>query len=171
MEGNTGAQGTEAPKPVPVELKLPEGFKETPALAQFKTLAGEVGLKSESAQKIFDVYQKAQAEQQEAQVADWKQQQTKWVESLKADKDFGGQAFDANIGLVKRAINKFATPELRELFNNTWVGNHPAVVRLLHAVGKTLSEDTVAGTSGASGIAPTKEEQLKALYPTHFKKD
>lgn len=168
--GGTGAKGTEAPKPAAVELKLPEGFKETPALAQFKALAGEAGLKSEVAQKIFDTYVEAEKQRGDAQLADWKQQQTKWADSLKADKEFGGAAFGENLALAKRAIGKFGNPELTNLLNTTWVGNHPGIVKLLRAVGKSMSEDSVSGTSGASGQAPTQQDQLQVLYPTHYAK-
>lgn len=167
-DGSAGAKGAEAPKPV--EIRLPEGFKETPAFAEFKQAAGEAGLTSEAAQKIFGTYLKAQTQQQESQLTDWKAQQAKWIEGLRTDKEFGGTAYDTNMATAKRAVEKFGTAELRDVLNKSWVGNHPAVIRFFHAVGKSMAEDTVAGTSAAGAGPPSPEDQLKVLYPTHFQK-
>jgi hypothetical protein len=54
--------------PVEVEFKVPEGVKPDDALiAQFKPIAKELGLKSEGAQKLVDLYAATVKAQGEAQ--------------------------------------------------------------------------------------------------------
>lgn len=177
-----GAAGTQKPdgekKPdAPAEfdpkaLKVPDGFERDEAvLGEFAKTAKELGLKQDGAQKLFDLYaSQAQAAQKKADEA-VAAEHAKWLETLKADKEFGGQAFDGNVAHVKRAMTKYASPELRKFFDETGLGNHPELVKFAARIGKAMAEDSVGGTTGGGPAGANDEEaRLRKLYPTMFPK-
>lgn len=135
-------------------LKPPEGLEAGDALAKFETLAKEAGLKPEAAQAAVELWaaeaKASQAKATAAQAAQLDQLHASWTTALKADREVGGAEFDANTQVARRAMAKFATPELRGFLEETGLGNHPELVRFMFRVGKALSEDSVAGTAGGN---------------------
>jgi hypothetical protein len=166
---NTDAVRTAEPKDVPLELKLPEGFEPGAGLDEFKGLAKELGLKPEAAQKLVDF----QAKQALAEREQMEKLHAGWLQSMKADKEFGGVQFDANAQLARKAMLKFATPELRTFLNESGLGDHPELVRLMYRVGKAIGEDSIAGVTSAppGPTEPDPQARLRALYPTMFQKE
>lgn len=165
--GKSAAEAT----PAALELKLPDGFEPNDELlTQFKAHATELGLKSEGAQKLFDLYAGAQAAQAKAQSDAAEAQHKGWLEALKTDKEVGGAQFEANKQTAFKAMVKFGAndPELRELLNSG-LGDHPALVRLMYRVGKSIDEDSISGTSSGAGngkAGPMSDEALAlAMYP------
>lgn len=75
--------------------------------------------------------------QQEAALA----QVNEWSAQSKADKEFGGDRFDANLAIAKKSMLAFASPALVELLNTTGLGNHPEVIRMFYKSGLAISED------------------------------
>lgn len=153
------------PTPAPIELKLPDGFDaQDPVLGDFKKLAGEVGLDSAKAQKLFDLYAKAQAPVAQMQ-SEYQAEQKSWVEAV--HKEFGtGDKLSAAVKVANQAVVKFGGPELAKFLADSGFGNHPALVRAFHAVGRQMSEDTTAGTS--SPPSPPRSNPLATMYPTMF---
>lgn len=135
----------------PAEITLPEDVDLDPDLL--------TAFKAGDPQKIADAYLAAQEKGREA----YAQEQAKWVEELKADKEFGGAGFDANVKLAQRAVAKFGTPELVTLLNATKLGSHPEVVRLFHRLAKADAEDSLAGTTSTEP-KPGREDALRKLY-------
>ena len=83
------------------------------------------------------------------------QQRQAWIEEVKADKEFGGNQLNANRAQVRKALDKFGTPELSTFLDASGLGDHPEVLRLLYRVGKRLGEDIFvsgapAGTAGTT---------------------
>lgn len=71
-----------------------------------------------------------------------------WAETVKADKELGGDKLDQTLATAKKAID-LGPPELKEMLNVTGLGNHPAVVKWAYTIGKALSEDRfVTGKAG-----------------------
>lgn len=60
------------------------------------------------------------------------------TETLK--KEWGAD-FDKNLELTKRGWKKFADTEFDAFCDETGVGNHPALVKFIHNVGKAMGED------------------------------
>lgn len=84
----------------------------------FEPIAKELGLSQEQAQKLVDIYPQIQQQQAEArskQVADWGEQ-------VKADKEIGGDKFNASVGAAQRALDQFGNTELREYLNASGPG-------------------------------------------------
>lgn len=161
-----GEEGQAEADAAPLDVKLPDGVEADPdLLGALRTVAKESGLKGEHAQQLADAYvaaqQRAEAKSREA----WEQQQQAWVQELKAAKDFGGGAFDRNVQVANRAIERFGSKELREVLNATGLGNHPEVLRFALRVGKALAEDSIGDVGvGATPQAPTLETALRARY-------
>lgn len=157
-----------AAEPTAYELKYPEGVAADDAtFGKFKELAQKTGLKADGAQQIVDFFvesQKAASEQQKLAV---EQAQKQWVEAAKADKEFGGPQFDANIQVAQKALHKFGDSEITELLERTGLGNHPAFVRWAYRIGKSISEDSIAGASapGTASAAQSDDAFLRGLYP------
>jgi len=125
--------------PEKYEFAAPEGQAlDANALAVFEPIAKELGLTQEQAQKLVDIYPQIQQQQAEA----WSKQIADWGEQVKADKEIGGDKFNASVGLAQRALDQFGNPELREYLNASGLGNHPALVRFCARVGKSMAEDS-----------------------------
>ena len=138
--------------PEKYEFTPPEGQElDANALAVFEPIAKELGLSQEQAQKLVDIYPQIQQQQAEA----WSKQVADWGEQVKADKEIGGDEFNASVGAAQRALDQFGNTELREYLNASGLGNHPALVRFCAKVGKAMAEDTfvVPGQGGQRSAA------------------
>lgn len=139
--------------PETYEFKAPEGQQfDTTFLKTFEETARELNLSQDNAQKIIDklspVLQQTQMERIEAV-------RNEWADTAKVDKEFGGDKLNENLAVAKQALDKFGTPELKQLMNESGLGNHPEVVRFFYRAGKAISEDTVVtGNKGNSSGAP-----------------
>lgn len=165
-----GQPGTAAP--ADLEIKLPDGVKADEAmLSGFKQLAKESGLKGEVAQKVVDMYVAAQQAAEKKAVEAYETERQGWAKALETDKEFGGKDMAANKAIARKAVAKYGTPELRQLFEETGLGNHPELVRFFYRVGKADGEDTVTVAAGAAGGEQTEEQKLRTRYPSMFPKE
>ena len=149
----TKAEGEQEKKPEGApesyEFKAPEGvtFDDT-VIGAFSEVARDLNLPQNQAQKVLDkmapVISAHQLEQVKAARADW-------AEAARIDKEFGGDHLAENLGMAKKALDTFATPELRALLEESGLGNHPEIIRMFYRTGKAISEDRfVAGQGGKS---------------------
>ena len=83
-----------------------------------------------------------------------------WEAASRADPEFGGDKLNENLSVAAKAIEQFATPELKTLLNESRLGNNPEVIRLFYRVGKAISED---GFVSATGAPQTSD--ARALFP------
>lgn len=152
-----GGQGK--PEDAPdIELKLPEGvLADAGAQAEFKSLAKELGLKSDGAQKLveFSVKQQKAAEEAAEKAAKEAYAKTKgeWKHAAEVDKEYGGQEFKANLAIANKAFEKFRAKDsgFLKLLDERGLTNHPEAVRFFYRRGKEMSEDSLRGTQGESG--------------------
>jgi hypothetical protein len=141
-------------------------------IESFGEYAHDLGLSQDQFQKLID-FEMERAQQAQSQMADaYTERVSAWAEATKADKELGGEVLDENLGLAKRAMDAFASPELAKLIDTPstenpdglGLGNHPEVIRLFYRVGKAISEsDLVTGDSKVEGPA-----SLQKMYPTMF---
>ena len=80
---------------------------------------------------------------QQRQAEAWQKQTEGWAETVKADKEIGGDKLTSNLSAAQRALAQFGTPELKEYLEGTGLGNHPELVKAFVKVGKAMSEDGV----------------------------
>ncbi len=131
--------------PEKYEFKAPEGTEYDPeVLEAFSGAARKGGLSQDAAQKLIDEMAPALAARQVDQVQAIHHE---WLETSSADKEFGGEKLKENLGVARKALDSFGTPELRTLLDETGLGNHPEVIRVLYRVGKAISEEKFVGGS------------------------
>lgn len=122
-------------------------------LEAFSESAKEANLTQDAAQKLLDKVAPALAARTDEQVKAVHQQ---WIEETKADKELGGEKLNENLGIAKKALDQFGTPELKTFLETTGLGNNRDVIRFMYRVGKAISEDGfVSGNpSGKSTVNP-----------------
>lgn len=154
----TDPKATEPVVPESYELKMPEGVQlDSAAAEEFTAIAKELKLDQAAAQKLADIGAKMATRQAEAHA----QLVETWTEQVKTDKEIGGDKLDENLGIARKAIDAFGSPELKTLLNSTGLGNHPEVVKLAFKVGKAISEDRfVTGSPKGAEI-----DMAKKLFP------
>ena len=132
----------------------------------FKEIAKSNDFTQETAQKAVDMHMKLMNTLQEQGAAQWQKQTSDWLETSKADTEFGGQAYGDNIKVAIQAIDKFGTPELKTALNEYGIGNHPEFIRFAYRVGKAVADDTVhgGGSSAGEGAMTGIEAAAKKIY-------
>jgi hypothetical protein len=83
-----------------------------------------------------------------------------WEVQSKADKEFGGDQLDANLGVARKALEVHGTPELKALLNDSGLGNHPEVIRWMYRVGKTIKQD-----EHVTGTRQGESKTAQSYYP------
>ncbi|MBW7715611.1 peptidase [Enterobacter kobei] len=128
--------------PEKYEFQAGEGVElDAEALKDFEPVARDLNLTNEQAQKLVDAYPKILAGVQQRQAEAWQKQTEGWAETVKADKEIGGDKLTANLSAAQRALDQFGTPELKEYLSATGLGNHPDLVKTFVKIGKAMSED------------------------------
>lgn len=162
-KGDETGKPTGAPEKY--EFKGAEGREYDPkVLETYSEVARELNLPQETAQKVLDKLSSAMHQRQTQHMETVK---TEWANNARADKEFGGDGLAQNLAIAKKALDTFGSPELRTLLNESGLGNHPELIRLMYRAGKAISEDRfVAGSQGVSVPAgPKNFNQLaSALY-------
>lgn len=151
-------------KAVSYEFKAPEGMSWDPAAVKvFGEVSREVGLSQDAAQKVLDKIAPVLAERQSQRIEELKQQTVaSWADQARADKEIGGDKLTANLAIAKKAVERFGTPELSRLLNETGLGNHPELIRAFWKAGQAISEDRFVAGSGNGNVA---NDPAKRLFP------
>lgn len=145
------------------DFDLPEGVTvDTSALEKALPLFKELGLNQEQAQKVVSFYADQIQAGEQGRTDAYNQLMDDWRTQSMNDKEFGGDKFEENVGVARQAIEKFGTPELKQLLNDHGVGNHPEVIRFMVKVGKLTQEDVPGGGTSAAGQTLTRDQ---VLYP------
>jgi hypothetical protein len=135
---------------IPDKMELDEGLVGS-ATEKFRAL----DLTQEQAQGAVDIYSeqlKHFAEQHTNQISEWQSES-------RSDSEYGGTAFNANIGIAGKAIDQFGDDDLKGMLNETGLGNHTALIRFAWKIGQSLSEDNV-GMGNATQEELSPEEIL-----------
>lgn len=163
-EGDQNGDKAQAKAPEVYEFKAGEGREFDPeVLKSFSEIAKELDLPQDAAQKVLD---KVAPKILERQMQALETARNEWAESARTDKEFGGDKLNDNLVVAKKALDSFGTPELRKLLNESGLGNHPEMIRMMYRAGKAISEDRfVGGTRGGQKSGPKGFNDLaSALY-------
>ena len=167
-DGNIDTSGeadasSQTPPDTYADFVMPEGVEVDAALlTEAAPLFKELGLNQDQAQKLVDFQAKQAKAGSQSQVDTFNQLMNDWQEQSKSDKEFGGDKFDENVGIARAAVDKFGTPELKQLLEEHGVGNHPEVIRFMVKVGKLTAEDVPGGTTTPTSKA---QDRVSLLYP------
>lgn len=90
------------------------------------------------------------------------EQRQTWNLEIQNDPEIGGQRLPETIANIGRVMDRFATPEIRELLDQSGLGDHPQLVRFMNAIGKQFAEGRVLPNGQPQRSA---ESAAKTLYP------
>lgn len=156
-------QAKEEVKEVVYDLKLPDGsLLDAGKVAEVTAYAKEHGLTNEQAQGILTRESDAVKTWQSNQAKAFEETTAKWVDAVMDDKEIGGPDFNKNVEYAHRALEKFASVELKEALKTTGFGNHPELVRVFSRIGKAMADDTFV--RGGSGNAQQKKSMEDVFY-------
>lgn len=131
-----------------VDVELEKGFR---------AAAHEMGLNQGQAAKLAGLYEVHAKQTAEAQAVAMQKTVQGWEAEITAS-----PTFEADKGHAQRALQQFGSPELTDLLNESFLGSHPQVFRLMTNVGKALAEPELKGKGGAPGDgAMSTEAYLK----------
>ena len=143
---------------------MPEGVELDAELGgDLNALAKELNLPQEQAQKLADLGAKQLQKFQAAQADAIAQARESWADESRADKEFGGDAFNENLAVAKRAVDAYASPALKTLLNQTGIGNHPEFIRMMWKAGQSISEDRLDMGRSVHQSRATKDQATR-LY-------
>ena len=144
--------------PEKYEWAAPEGVTlDESIMGSLSEVAKELNLPQAAAQKLVDKIAPVMAQRQ---VEQFEALRTEWRQASSSDQEFGGAKLTENMAVAKKALDAFATPEFRQLLEQTGMGNHPEVIRTFYRAGKAISEDGLV-----SGSAPKAPRDARSLFP------
>ena len=153
-----------AGEPVEYTFELPEGVSMADeTLDSLKTLAGDLKRDQDSADKVKDLGVEMLKKWETAQSDALEAARSEWAESSKSDPEIGGAKFEQNLAGAKAALEKFATPELVSLLDESGLGNHPDMIRLFWKLNNQISDDSLVSGSPA----PTARSRAEIMYPSN----
>ncbi|MDR2161219.1 MAG: hypothetical protein LBO77_03660, partial [Desulfovibrio sp.] len=132
------------------DFSLPEGFSAAPEiLAEFKDMAGKMGLTQEQAQSLVDL----QVRTQQGAVEAWTRQRSEWRREMESDPEYGQDKLRDTIRDARLVLDRYdpAGVLLAEL-EKSGHGDNPAIIRFLAQIGREhLREDSVFTDRAAPG--------------------
>lgn len=163
------AAAAEAAKGAPekyADFTPPEGtVLDAGLMTEFADAARELNLPQDAAQKMVDKMAPVMAKQQAAAV---EAASTAWAEQASIDPEYGGTKLAESMTFAAKAMDKFGTPELKALMNESRLGNHPEIVRFMVRAGKAMSEDGIV-TGGIPASGGGIRSVADRLYPASSK--
>ena len=85
-----------------------------------------------------------------------------WEGELRADKEFGGEAYDANVATAVKGLEAVGSPELRQVLDQTGMGSHPEIVRAFKKVGELVADAPFATSAQP---AQSAKSAASRMYP------
>ena len=149
---------------LPKDSTLDEGYVHE--LADF---AKSNKLTNGEAQSILEREHNLKATIIEGQQEELAEAMEEWNASAKSDSEIGGDNYDESTILAKRVVDQFGTPALKKALNDTGLGNHPELIRIMNRVGKHLKDDAlVHANTESTGKSRSPEE---VFYPGSSKEN
>ena len=167
------------------DITLPEGAEYDADLGNsFVEILNDEKLSRKGlAQKLFDLYQSqstklldglkaADAEKTKKFTEDMAAEKAAWIKQCQADKEFGGQKWEASQAVINRGCEQLATPEAVKLMQAYNLNTHPEIVRMFYRAGMLAGEDksAVAGNGNTKPNDPAMAIFGESLKEYHKRK-
>lgn len=137
------------------DFTMPEGYTlEGDEKETVHNLFRDLDLSQEKAQKLVDYFTKRTVDDQARMLEELSTRRKGWRAEVRNRPDFATES-----GHVKRALAKFLVePDEKELFNNSWLSDHPVFWKVFSRIGAQLGEDAplTRGGNGESGDSAVK---------------
>lgn len=159
--------------PETYDLKLPPDTKADPALIErTAATARTLGLSNEAAQKALEFTVAEVAARDAAFVSAnepgkgdaWLARVAEYETQAKADPDIGGARYDVSVERAQQVLARFGSPALKDALNATGFGSHPAVIKLLAAIGGSMAEGSLV-LPGGNAPPAEKRAPWDVMYP------
>jgi hypothetical protein len=157
------------------DFKVPDGFTLDPDVAKEATaIFKEINASQADAQKLVDFYHKLTKEAVEAPINHYMDTRQEWRDLINADPEIGGSKLNGTKASIGKLLDSVGDSKLTEAFREamdyTGAGDNPAVVRMLNAFAKRLTEGgPVRGggpsTEGQRAPGEGRPSAAQALYP------
>jgi len=154
------------------DFKIPDGMEvDKELLTETLPMFKELGLSQGKAQKIIDLYSAKIAPAFIKRQADaWNAQKEGWKADVQKDTEIGGDKFEASVKEAQRVLNTLGTPELKKVFDDYGLGNHPEFVRVFARMAQHLKEDTLEARGKGKPATNTMDGIASVLYDKTDKK-
>ncbi len=170
-------------------FNIPEGVEMNQEhFNEISELANSYGLTQQQTQAGVDYFFNVQDRLMEMENHAFEQERTQWIDTVKTDREIGGENLDSKLGIAKQAMDRFSPPaldkngkplvsphgkpyvdergrpwsQLHVLSEELGIGDHPEFIRFLYRVGKGISEDGYVSGSRTGNQAKSPAE---ILYP------
>ena len=130
-------------------------------LSALKQAASSVNLPADALAKWVSLEENRLQQAADKKSENTRLQQAQWAAQTRESL---GVNWQEEVSQAVRAADVFGGPELRQLLEETGLGNHPAIVRTFAEVAKRMREDI---SLGASTAAPADKTFTQALYGTN----
>lgn len=163
-ETKEAAEAAAKAVPEKYELKMPDGMKlDEKLMESVSPILKKYNITQAGAQELADAYAphvKAQVEAKSKAAMDgFKAITDGWkAETLK----ILGAEPDKAMAPAAKFMNTFGTPKLREMLEETGLGNHPELVQAFINAGKAIGTDSFADPNKSS----TGKASIDVLYPS-----
>lgn len=134
-------------------LTVPEALKSEGFVASVRGLAEQHQMPLAAAQGVLD----AIAAEAKASADGWAAQREAWAAEAKADPAIG----DQGLAHAKTWLDTYGSPELREMLEQTGVGDHPLLLRALVKAGKDAGESPIVPSNGGTATV----DVYRTMYP------
>lgn len=163
--------------PVEIALKLPEGSAYDPkAIGEFKSIfADEKLTPAQRAQAVIDLNERNAAGQMKAMKDKQATDRQKDIDTIKADKDFGGTKYEATVKAAESSMKQFFGEKGSAVLKAFGIENHPDIVIPLAKLRAAIREDTT-NTPNNNPVPPAKvppqtgAQKLGSMYDRIQKK-
>lgn len=107
------------------------------------------------AQALIDLQASLTTKSSEAGSQAWKDEQAAWQAEIANDPVLGGPNLEKTVAGIGQLMDRFATDEIRQAFDQTGAGNNPHIVRFLSTLVSQLKEAPAIPPGGpGNGGAP-----------------
>lgn len=149
------------------DLHMPEGVQlDREMLTEAMPVFRDAGISRDQAQKLIPLVSEVQQRVYDQQNDEFAKTRAEWAKSAKQDRQIGGERFKETQRLVGVALRaggaESKTHEIRELMDESGLGNHPSVLRVFRRLGEII-EGYQRKEALAARQRPASREE--SLYP------
>lgn len=146
---------------------LPDGVRIGDSIkGEFETVAKELGLSQQNAQRLVDLAAKNSNTSLENIQSQWAKQREDWVNELKGDREFGGDKLNETVTRAQQVLTKFGSEKLNGFLGQSGYGDNKDLIVMLAKVHKALGEDLpVNGDEAHMNV----KDPASVLYPDQGK--
>lgn len=163
-QGGEDEASDEPAAPEPVEYNFEGVTSETGEIteqdiASIKSLSEDLKLTNDQARDLLSKSGKYITENLKAKQASMVMG---WIKEIRADPALGGANFKTTQSNLNRAIKRYGGDGAFKILTDSGLGAHPAIVKMLNAIGRDLGEEQKFVNSKSQ--APKPKNPLRTIY-------